>query len=155
MKNEGKKFEEDLIKSLPSHVFRLRLNDGGGWSDGENTRFTPSNICDFIIGYRGKHLLLELKSHKGKSIPFSCLKQLPKLASIEYDDTIPLFAFNFRTLQETYLIPVLPLSIWMDNTDRKSVPVEVAEMLGIQVSAHLVRVRYRYDLIAALDKIIK
>lgn len=50
MKNEGKKFEDDFIKSInQDKVFVKRLNDNAaGWSGGSNTRFSSNNECDFI-----------------------------------------------------------------------------------------------------------
>ena len=83
MKNTGKKFEEDIKKSIDDTAFLYRLKDSGGsWQGGNKGRFTPSNICDFILFKGSKLYLLELKSHKGKSIPYTAIKQLDKLLEV-------------------------------------------------------------------------
>ena len=60
MSNEGKRFEQDFIGSVPAEWFKYRLNDSSAsWSNNENSRFTPSNICDFIV-YNGFYQSLSL-----------------------------------------------------------------------------------------------
>ena len=81
--NTGKKFEEDIKNSIDSTAFLYRLRDSGGsWQGGNKSRFTPSNICDFILFKSPRMYLLELKSHKGKSIPYTAIKQLDKLLEV-------------------------------------------------------------------------
>ena len=48
--NEGKKFEADLKSSVPDTCWLYRLRDNASsFANGTNTRFTSSNICDFIL----------------------------------------------------------------------------------------------------------
>jgi len=72
--NSGKIFEGDFSNSIPENYFKYKLKDSpGAWGQTENSkvRFTSSNICDFVI-HNGKWLfLLELKSHKGASLPIT------------------------------------------------------------------------------------
>ena len=75
--NRGKQFEqkfkEDWSKSFPN-TFILRLPD-----QVSGYKFASANICDYIC-FDGKKLyLIECKSHKGTTFPFSCLRQYDKL----------------------------------------------------------------------------
>jgi recombination protein U len=147
--NEGKKFEEDFKKSVPGNVFFLRLKDGGGWSNAENTRFTPSNECDSIM-YDGKTLyLLEFKSHKGKSLPFTCIseKQLISLhKATGYNGIKAGYLINFRDVQETYFIEACYVTAFVNSAERKSIPYEFVKSMGIKVPQEMKRTRYRYNI---------
>ena len=148
MKNEGKKFEEDFIKSLPEKVFRIRLKDAGGWNKSEELRFTSSNPCDFIIQSQKNSLfILELKTHKGKSIPYSAMKQIEQLYKLQekYEYIDCSFIINFRDLNKTFIINVIDLiEIQKHNLDRKSFAYKDIEMFGILIEQKLKRIRYKY-----------
>lgn len=75
--NNGKKFEakfkEDWLKAFP-HSFLLRLHD-----QVSGYKVTSQNPCDFI-GYVQPNLyLLECKSYKGNTFPWTALTQYDKL----------------------------------------------------------------------------
>jgi len=142
--NPGKHFEKDFKASILGDQFFLRLPDGGGWSNAENTRFTPSNLCDCIL-FTGKILyLLEMKSHKGKSIPDSALKQVEPLASINTLHTIPAFLCNFRDVGETWLIEAETVRAELE--ERKSLSIQTCREFGLHIPQKKLRVRWRYDL---------
>ena len=72
-KNEGKKFEDAFIKSVPDYVLVKRLNDNASsWSGGTMTRFASKNECDYILfnDHTGTFYGLELKSTKHNSLTF-------------------------------------------------------------------------------------
>ena len=147
MKNEGKKFEEDFKKSVPDDVYFLRLQDAGGWSNADNTRFTVSNICDAIMFKVPFLHMVELKSHKGKSIPFSCIreKQLLKLAEADmYSGVVAWFIFNFRSVESTYAVRASKLIIFKETTERKSIPLDFCAANGIYIPAAKKRTRWTY-----------
>lgn len=151
MKNEGKKFEEDFIKSLPENVFKIRLKDAGGWAKSNETRFTISNPCDFIIldeKYKSLYML-ELKSLKKKSIPYNNMKQIDELTKIQnkYPFIKCMFIINFRDLEKTFLIDVGNLNfIKTLHPNRKSFSYESIEKFGILIPQVKKRVRYKYEL---------
>ena len=74
--NSGKKFEENFKKSVPENVFYYRFRDGtSSWDKSSKMRFQAKNICDCML-HDGEYLyLLELKNHKGKSLPLSAIRQ--------------------------------------------------------------------------------
>lgn len=146
--NDGKKFEEDFIKSVPENWFKYRLRDSGGsWQGGEKARFTPTNICDFIV-YNNNLWLLELKSHKGKSIPLSCIRE-NQMNGLE--DALKVgvkagYVFNFRDTEETYFINAFEICKFVGSTYRKSIPIDYLKENGVLIPQQKKKVRYKYDL---------
>lgn len=149
MVNSGKMFEEDFIKSVPEGIFHYRLRDSAGtWQGGENTRFTPSNICDFIIFDGSKLYLLELKSHKGKSIPISCIrpKQIEGLLQAYRKGVKAGYILNFRDIEETYFFNANSMNSFLKSETRKSIPVATVREYGELIPQEKKRTRYKYDL---------
>jgi len=148
--NNGKRFEEDFIGSLPENVYRLRLKDAGGWSNATNTRFTIKNPCDFIIQSEGNELsMIELKSHKGKSVPYDVFKQYDDLVKFQ-DDYSFIYCgavFNFSDLEETYLISIDNLKIIKERSNRKSFGYDDVRELGILILQKKKITRWTYDLV--------
>ena len=157
MKNTGKKFEEDIKKSIDDTAFLYRLRDSGGsWQGGEKSRFTPSNICDFILFKSPRMYLLELKSHKGKSIPYTAIKQLDKLLEVsnrKLENLGVYLLLNFADLEETYLIEVESVASIRDSKTRKSLSIEDVREYGYKVDQVKKKVRYRYKLLECLEGI--
>ena len=148
LQNEGKKFETDFIRSVPKDWFHYRLNDSSSsWSSGEKARFTPSNICDFIV-YNSTLWLLELKSHKGKSIPFSCIrpKQVEGLMDAYTKKVNAGYIINFRDIEETYFVYADAIHVFMKNETRKSIPLIWIKETGVLIPQTKKKVRYNYDL---------
>lgn len=149
VRNAGKVFEECFKKSVPEQCWMYRLRDSSGaWGQGENTRFTPSNICDFMVMSGFNLYLFELKSHKGASIPFNIIRanQLSKLSSIKHENIKAYFIFNFRELEKTYAIKAQDLAEYVDKSNRKSIPVKWCEEVGILIPQQKKKVNWRYEL---------
>lgn len=114
MKNEGKKFEEDFQKSIPSNCLIIRLRDSAqSFSmDSSKLRFSLKNPCDFIMFDSIKRIFytLELKSTKGKSFSFENIKlgkdqpkkeiHVHQIVGLDkfskFDNVVSGFIFNFR-----------------------------------------------------------
>ncbi len=145
----GKRFEEDFIKSIPDRCDVTRLKDAGGWSNATNMRFTSSNPCDFIVwNGKGDMYKIELKSVQGKSLPFSNIKphQMESLLVSGAKNVQAMFIINFRGVNETYMFYAETLKLYMDTTDRKSLPLEGARTFGDKIEQTLIRAKWRYDL---------
>lgn len=146
--NAGKRFEEDFKKSVPGDYFIYRLRDSAGaWQGGEQTRFTPSNLCDFIL-YKNTLYLLELKSIQGASIPLDNLnkghlKKMEKEA--EKIGVKSGVVINFRDKEETYYLSAKKTRDFIRSADRKSIPIEYARVNGTLIAQTLKRTRYSYD----------
>ena len=159
--NEGKVFENDFIKSIPEHVFKYRLKDAGGWNRGEDTRFTSSNICDFIVMYGTNLFLLELKSNKGKSMSINNLGQKTKdkklsdlIEAGSKSNVISGYVINFREIEETYFITANNFKELVNITGKKSVNRNdlVSSGNAIKINQEKIRVRSRYDVVKFLEE---
>lgn len=156
----GKKFEEDFSKSVPKDWFCYRLKDSAGsWANTSLSRFTPKNSCDFFI-FTGKILYgIECKSFKGKSMPYSNIKdnQIKDLLEMSVDPPVNargIFILNFRDINETYCLNAFMVNALMQSGKRKSISLDEARANGILIPQKLKRVRYKYDL-SVLEKTIK
>ena len=147
--NAGKRFEQDIKNSMPENVFYYRLKDGtGAWGGGDNVRFQSTNICDCIVYDSHGLYLFELKSHKGKSIPFTCIResQLKQMNGEKVYPALPYYIFNMRDVEETYCIHADDVSNYINTTDRKSIPIVWMQENGYKVQQSKKRVRYNYDI---------
>lgn len=113
------------------------------------------NPCDYIIYKHPFVYLWELKSHKGKSIPFSAIReqQLCKLTVIKQKGVSCGFIFNFRDLNETYWVEAKKIKGIMEEGERKSISVEWCRTEGIKIEQRLKRTRYWYNVTELLAEI--
>lgn len=146
--NEGKKFEEDFKKSMDKYnIWNYRLRDSSGsWSNSNGSRFTPKNICDYIAYKNGALYLLELKSHKGSSLPYTAISdyQLKGLSNIDYSGIKAYFIINMRDKEKTYAIEAQKIKNYIEKSERKSISIEFMESEGIEIKGIKKRSRYEY-----------
>jgi recombination protein U len=155
--NAGKQFEADFKKSVPNDIFYLRLKDGGGWSNAENTRFTASNEADCILYDTNNMFLLELKSHAGKSLPLSCIreKQIVSLADAEKKGVVAGIIVNMRDCEETYFLWGMQLREFMSVSDRKSIPIDYLRTNGTLIESVKKKVHFTYDILKFVNEFVK
>ena len=142
-KDVGKQFEDEFRASIPNDWYVERYKDDTAGFQG------VSNPADFRIYKYPYLMLLELKSTKGKSLPFSRIRdnQLKgMLKAIKHDGIYGGFVINYRDLAETYYIPVELVANYKAMNDRKSIPVDWCREWGTKLEQELKRVRYKYDL---------
>ena len=147
--NKGKKFENNFIKSLPDWIFYYRLRDAWWWSNWTNTRFTISNIADFIVFNWQRLYILELKTTKGKSLPLWNIKDSQiqwMLKASEYDNVEPYIIINYSEHNITYMIHIWNIVEFIKKEERKSIPINRAECFWIEIEWTKLRTNYRYDL---------
>lgn len=156
-KDAGKIFEQDIKASIPPEFFVERYKDDTAGFKG------VANPADYRLYKYPLTFLLELKSHKGKSLPLakirnSQLKGMRK--AIPYKGVYCGFLINYRDLEETYYITFdalvdeyyllqmvngkLEYTVKPDG--RKSVPVEWCRENGVRIEQKKKIVRYSYDL---------
>lgn len=151
MLNEGKKFEQDIQKSVvnddETYIYRFR-DSSGAWGNGDKTRFTPSNIADYLLVKRDKVLFLELKSIKEKRLPLGNIRinQLNGLAEIKHKNIKSYFLINFRKEEKTYAVTPQQILDFLENQERKSIPLSYFEDNGILIKQVKKKVRWKYDL---------
>ena len=99
--NIGKTFEQEFKECVPPDYYLYRLKDDTSGFYG------VSNPCDYIL-FRSPYLfMVELKTHKGKSIPIAKIRpnQIQGMEkATHYEGVYGGFLINFRELEETYYI---------------------------------------------------
>lgn len=156
--NSGKRFEANFKASVPEGHFYYRFRDGTANFSGnknENVRFQQKNMCDCMIYNRETKELffLELKSHKGKSIPFNCIRdnQIEQLEKVEDYGINGGFVFFYQDLEETYYVRSHLLSWYLKESDRKSIPIDWCRENCYKIPAKKLKTNYRYDLSGLLN----
>lgn len=147
-KGIGKIFEEEIKASFPPDFYVERYKDDTAGFYG------VSNPADFRLYKYPFTFLLELKTHKGKSIPLDKIRPNQiggMIKAIEYKGIYGGFILNFRDLEETYYISVYLLERFIQETERKSIPVEWCRENGVRIEQKKKRVRYTYDLHSWLE----
>lgn len=142
-KGVGKIFEEEVKASFPEDYYVERYKDDTAGFYG------VSNPADFRIYKFPYTFLLELKSHKGKSIPLDKIRdnQIQGMyKAVQHKGIYAGFLLNYRDLEETYYIAVMDMVEYINSTDRKSIPVEWCKERGTKIEHKKKRVRYSYNL---------
>jgi len=155
---EGKKFEEDIKKSIPDYVYCYRIKDPAQsfGRDSRFTRFSLKNECDFFFYKKPYLIAAELKSNQGTSISFAKTKeekgeikydQIKFLSSAQRYGIICGFLLNYRKTNTTYWLDINNFNRFCENTEKKSInEKDLIEYGGIIVPSIKKRTRYIYDL---------
>ena len=105
-------------------------------------------MCDCMIYDSHKLYLLELKSHAGKSLPFSAIRQnqLDELTkSITYQGIVAGFIVNFRDVSRTFFVDANLVSKFVFLGERKSIPISWFEENGTEIEGRKLKVHYRWN----------
>ena len=164
-KNEGKRFEDAFVKSIPDYVLVKRLNDNASsWSGGANTRFASKNECDYIL-FNDQTMTfygLEMKSTKHNSLTFwredfedknetqnfqirKC--QIQGLEKWSKHRGVFGFVINFRDDEnKTYFIDIVDFLDYTSSLSKKSInKADILQMNPIEIENKLLRTNYRYN----------
>ena len=162
MTSEGKKFENDFKKSVPSDVWFYRFKDGTANFAGkqnDNVRFQASNICDCELYYEGL-FLIENKSHLGKSLPHSQflkgnggIKHMNEMADAMAFGICAGAIINMRDVNRTFFMYADHIVEHITSSGRKSIPLDYMIDHGFELKAEQKRVRWRYDVHDLLKQI--
>lgn len=143
-------FETNFKKSVPSNILFYRFRDGtSNWDKGTMTRFQQKNICDCML-FDGNYLyFVELKNHKGKSLPLNCIRdsQIEELTKYsKYKNTICGIVINFQDVEECYWLFISQINSFITSINRKSIPIDFCRENGIKIANKRLRTNYRYDI---------
>ncbi len=147
-KGIGKIFEDEIKKSFPQDFYIERYKDDTAGFYG------VSNPADYRLYKYPYTFLLELKTHKGKSLPIDKIRpnQIQGMArAVLHKGIYGGFIINFRDLEETYYITVQDMIRYINSTERKSIPVEWCRETGVRIEQEKKRVRYSYNLRSWLE----
>lgn len=155
MKNLGKIFEDNWRKSVPEDFFYYRFRDSsGGWAGNDKIRFTPSNIADCMLFAYNELFLIELKNHKGKSIPMDAVvgnktkeKQIQDLLNAgSYCGIYCYIVIFFSDVEECYAIPIDKFREFQVCEERKSIPISWCKENVSQIGVTKLRSNYKYNI---------
>lgn len=153
IQNEGKKFEADLKSSIPDTCWLYRLRDNASsFANGTNTRFTSTNICDYILfdDITKTMFLIECKSTKRTSISLSMIRdnQIKGLKDAGNHMLVAGFLINFRNdKNDTYFISINNFSDMINDIKKKSFNIKDLETFGaIKIESTKKRTRYTYNI---------
>lgn len=119
MKNQGKRFEEDIGKSIPDYALLHRLPDPPqSFGGSSNLRFSRKNPFDFILWDSHSHILyaLEMKTVQDNSISFERYSDENRIIHKhqidglnkwnQYDGIVCGFVIEFRKSETTIFIDI-------------------------------------------------
>ncbi len=153
----GKRFENNFKKSVPSNIFFYRFKDGtASWDKGSLTRFQQKNICDCMLFDGSRLYLFELKSIKGKSIPFSNIRenQLKELSKAQkFKNIIAGIVIEFNELDRAFFMCISDITDFMRIGSRKSIPIEYCVEKGIEIEITKKRVNDSFNVRKLLNEI--
>ena len=157
--NSGKRFEQNWKNSIPKDIFYYRFRDGSSsWGGNDKVRFQQTNICDCLM-FDGDYLyLLELKSTKGKSLPFNNIKKHQTddlLWASEYANTICGLVVEFSELEGCYFIEINRFKTFCDSTARKSMPIDYLREKGIKIDVEKKKINSKFNVEKFINDIIK
>lgn len=163
-KNSGKVFEQDFRKSLNLEnpdLFFYRFKDSPasfGNHDNQFIRFTNNNICDNMIFYKGYLFLNELKMHKGKSLPFSCIKenQFQEMYNASFKKNVyPMVIIFLSDIEECYVIQMRDVVKLRGENKTKSISLSFMREKGFKIDSRKLQTHYRFLVEEFLDNFIK
>lgn len=158
-KNNGKRFEQNFKKSITEDIYYYRFKDGTaswGSNNANNIRFQAKNICDCLLFKKPNLYFLELKNHKGKSIPLSCIKenQIKELTNADkYNGIISGLVINFEDIDRCFFVHIANINDFIENEDRKSIPIKYCEKFGVEIETKKLKVNSRYNIIKMIENI--
>lgn len=166
IRNEGKRFEDAFIKSVPNHVLVKRLNDNASaWNGGNKTRFSSNNECDYILFDDETRTFygLELKTTQEKSLTFwredfeeenkkqvFQIRKCQILGLKKWSEHFGVFGFviNFRNeSNRTFFIMIEDFLEYTSTLSKKSINIDdVLKMNPIEIKNQKIRTNYHYDI---------
>lgn len=157
--NAGKRMEQNWRKSAlrVPRLYYKRMNDGtatfyGGQAQ-NGVRFQKENPYDCFMYLEPKLYLIELKSHKGNSLPINAIRgvQLDHLSSVMgVPGIVAGFVVHFQDKEECWFADGWRVKQFVLNTDRKSIPLEWFRKNGTSVTLIKKITNTEYDVKALL-----
>lgn len=152
--NAGKAMERQWRKSVLrlNDVYYQRMNDGtatfyGGQSQ-NGIRFQKTSPYDCFMYSYPMLFLIELKSHKGKSLPYTAIRrqQVESTAKAGWiPGVVAGFVVHFTEVGECWFAPGWKVKDYMDKSDRKSIPLEWFQSNGARIGVIMKRTNAEYD----------
>lgn len=159
-KNAGKQFEDDFKSSVPDTCWIYRLRDNASsFANGTNTRFTSSNICDYIMLDDNTQtlFLIECKSTKGTSIPLTMIRdnQIKGLQEASKHNLVAGILINFRDEHNnTFFLSIEKYIEMINEIDKKSFNIKDLETIqATRIQSEKKRTRYKYNIRKMMEEL--
>lgn len=150
--NFGKIFEVQVLSSIPSYMYKMRIKDTVMRFKGD------TNPCDIIVFYNGRLIMLELKSTQNTSLPFDNIHfhQFQDLEIAKKVEGIHAgFLIEMRKYKETYYLDIDKALDYVKNSGRKSFAISFLRENAIRVEQTLKRTRYGYNMEKLISQDLK
>lgn len=138
-----------------------RMNDGTAsfWQGQNGARFQQKNPFDCYMFKKPVLFELELKAHKGKSIPFSAIRenQITHLAKISRADigVVAGVVVYFEDEKRCFFADGNLVFGFMNEGTRKSIPLSWFETWGEEITVTQLRRNVMYDVDGFVNKMIQ
>lgn len=161
--NAGKLMERQWRNSaikIPGLRYQ-RMNDGTAsfWKGQDGARFQQKNPFDCYMFKKPILFELELKSHKGKNIPFSAIRnnQINHLAKISKEDigVVAGIVVYFEDEQKCYYADGDSVLSFMNEGTRKSIPIAWFKTWGTEIKVIPLRRNVMYDVNAFVNEMLE
>ena len=171
--NKGKVFEKDIKDSAKAqNIWILRLNDTSlSWVKEKTARFTPHNVCDFLVYQKPFLFAWECKSTTYKSITVQQeeegqgmikLQQIQDLTNLSlFDGVYSGLILNYRNDENlldnhTYYLPIKNFNNFLCEIGKHSInQKDCIEYGGILLKQEKKRTHYLYDLNKLIEDITR
>lgn len=143
--NKGKQFEDVIRKSflkVPDvSIDRLR--------DAPRKLKNVDNPSDFIVYKKPHEIYVECKSHKGNTLPFSCIREeqikgMSEKAKIEGVKAGIIIWFIDHDL--TYWVPIEEVVCWRDMGNKSINIKDIYKFNYIEITGKKKRIYFDYDM---------
>lgn len=134
-------------------------DNAASFGESLNTRFASSNICDYIMLHNKTRTLylLEMKSTKSSSIPYSMIRenQIKELTESSKYNLVAGFIFNYREKENaTYFMFIDDFNNMTSQISKKSFNINDLEKYGaVKIDCDKKRTRYRYNILKFISEI--
>lgn len=149
----GKKFEQDWVRKISDNpdYYVHRFRDVQGYAG-------SVSIADYSIYNWFMLSVMELKSTKGKSLPFSRLNMKQRqmmLDELTVPNYIPGYICNFRIKDNpTYWITTEQVEQYIEDADRKSIPIDWLDKNWVPVDSTIRTTRYDYNVVSLIEDVL-
>ena len=103
--------------------------------------------------YNGNFLsylfILEFKSHEGKSLPLTCIRdnQLKEMTEASKKIGVrPMLVVFFSDVEKCYALDIEDVNNFTKSCDRKSIPIEYFENNAEEIEVIKLRTNYKYNI---------
>lgn len=115
-------------------------------------------MCDCVLFGNRTLFLCELKSHKGKSIPFSCIRenQIEQLtAASKFPSIVSALVIFFPECERCFAVHINDWNNLVDASKKKSANITEIAQAGFEVEVKKLKVNYRFDVQGMMNDLME